>query len=539
MDPTKEVCCHNEQYEQKVSRIMGIDFECLWRDSMFAQYLLDKGTRGAWGYDLKGAVKAHLKHKMIEMPDILAPGQRFHEISSEEGAPYCADDSLQCLRLVDLWVPEMHKLGLLEVFENLYCPFSEVLLHMEEVGFGIDPDLIQGFKKPWKDEMDAIADDFYRKYKCSISSDKQVSMKMFDELKLWPSGGYERMQGGYFSIRDEVREGLMCRVPEDSPGYLVLQQKSRFSTLQKLVSTYTDSLTNAGALYFDGRIRSNFSAIGTDTGRLSSGKPNLQNVPSRGFANVLRRAFIAQEGWVICDADYSQADLVMMAHLSQDPLLLKAYRESIDLHQQTADNCGCDRPTGKVLNLGIIYEMMEKTLAKNLGISVSMARMIHEKWHHTYPFVGAYHRRQHKFARENGYVDTITGRRRNVPDIQSKNKWLRAFNERVASNTPCQGSVADIINIALRNLHREWKKRGVLYDFHKKTGKAKIISQIHDEVVCELRDDFKEEGMKDIQRHMENAVTLSAPMRAQPGIADNWLDAKKDGERREKEEKSA
>jgi DNA polymerase-1 len=275
----------------------------------------------------------------------------------------------------------------------------------------------------------------------------------------------------------------------------------------------------------------------------NSSDPNLQNIPTRSEeGNRIRNAFISEPGWVLIVSDYSQADLVMMAHLSQDYMLLKAYNEHLDLHQQTADNCGCDRPTGKTINLGLIYEMGVKTLQHNLTsikdgkiISREEATRLWEAWHRTYPMVSKYHTKMHEFAEKHGYVRTITGRIRLIPNIKSKEAGKRIYAQHEASNTPDQGSVADVIMLATRNLFYEWKSRGILFDYWTGKGDVKILSQVHDELIIEAKEEIAEEAALDVQRHMEKAVILRAPMTAIPGIGKNWNLAKEDGKRREKE----
>jgi len=232
----------------------------------------------------------------------------------------------------------------------------------------------------------------------------------------------------------------------------------------------------------------------------------------------------------------------MMAHLSQDKRLMQAYAEFIDVHQQTADICGCDRSQGKVTNLGLIYEMAAKTLTGNLGWDWNDRKVrekgtkIYDAWHAGYPNVRVYQEAQHVYAQRYGYVRTITGRIRFLPGIYSSDDGIQRHSERAASNSPCQGSVADVIDIAMKNLFQEWRERGVLYDYFTKDGKVKIVSQVHDELIVEARKDFAEEAALDIRRHMEGSVKLTVPMTAIPGIGHTWLDAKADGKRREKEE---
>jgi DNA polymerase I-like protein with 3'-5' exonuclease and polymerase domains len=371
-------------------------------------------------------------------------------------------------------------------------------------------------------------------------------------------------RGRYRPILRKIVKGLdvMYRVTLDSGRSIDCTKEHRFLTLSGWANlgslvlgdevccvnieeayerSHIVSITPLGAMVvYDIEVGEDHSYVAHGFINHNSSKPNLQNIPSRSeMGKQIRGAFRAAAGWVLCDADYSQADLVMMGHLSQDPMLLSAYREGRDLHQQTADHCSeasgleVSRPTGKVLNLGLIYEMGQKTLMKNLGSEYEVADKIWRAWHYTYPLVGVYHRRMHEFARQFGFVRTITGRIRRIPDINSRNHAKRAFAERCASNTPDQGSVSDVIKIAMRNLYWDWLERGILYDYYTGRGKAKILSQVHDEIICELKVGFEEEGMADIRRHLENAVELRAPMTAQPGIGLTWTEAKNDVSRRE------
>jgi len=537
-DPELEVWAHNIKFEIGVSRVVGIQPEVKWRDSMLAQWLLGKGLGGKRGYKLKAAVEEYLKHKMLTWEEVVPDKKRIHEVSAKLAGKYCADDALQTLRLGELWTPELAEMKILDVFERIECPFAEVLGHMSEVGFAVNRELLTDLSTTWCEEMAELSESFEGLAGVRISSNPAVSKRMFDELKWWKPIE-DRGKSGNYSIRSGVRSELAKMLKPGSPGWVALELKNRYQAIAKLESTYTHSLVSFAEMFGDNRVRAGFHQAGTATGRLSSSGPNLQNIPRKGDGARIRDAFIAEDGWKLCLADYSQADLVMMAHLSRDPALLRAYVEGLDLHQQTADACGCDRDTGKTMNLGIIYEMGPVTMANNLGIPHERGKMLHARWHQTYPLVRAYHERQHAYARKYGYVRTITGRIRYLPDIHSKNHVKRAISQREASNTSDQGSVADTIKIAMRNLYREWKERGILFDVFTGKGKAKILSQVHDEVICEFTDDFAEEGALDLKRHMETAVELRAPMTAGPGIGDTWTEAKKDSKRREDAEKLA
>lgn len=536
-DQTKEIWTHNSKYEYTVSRAVGIIPKTTFQCSMLAQWLLGKSLSGGRGLKLKPAVKEYLGVDMALLGDVLPAGMRAHEAPIEKMGSYCSDDALYTLRLGELWIPEMEDLDVYGVFQKLECPFAEVLGHMKESGFRLDIERIHSVREELLEAMKAPEEEFLDLTGVEITKNQQISKRLYDELGWWPIGKFERGKSGFISVDKVHRKALMKTLPKKSKGYRAAELKHQHSVFEKLVSTYTTSITSVAEVSLDGRLRADFIQPGTDTGRLSSSGPNLQNIPSSGRGVVIRETFIADPGWVICDADYSGADLVMMAHLSRDERMLAAFREFRDLHQQTADYCKCDRKTGKVLNLGLIYEMQVKTLANNLGISQESAKLIYWQWHHTYPKVQKYHERMHKYAKKHGFVRTITGRVRFIPDINSTKFFKRSLAEREASNTPDQGSVADVIKIAMRNLYQEWRSRGVLYDYWTREGKAKILSQVHDELIVELRNDFAVEGAMDVQRHMENAVELRAPMRASPGLGTNWFDAKGNADVMEKRRK--
>ena len=543
-DPSKELFAHNLKFEYMVSRVLGITPQNKLRCSQIAQWLLGYRLDKGRGLKLKPAVQRFLKHKMLTMEDVVPKGVRLDSVQSNFMARYCADDALQCLMLALKFFPELQEKRLWDVYERMEMPFVPVLVHMKECGIALDTEYLQQLCDVFQTEIDKIEAEFLELTGVGVSKNQQISKRMYEDLRWWPCrsfrGEFERGKAGFYSVDKAHLEIVAKQLEEGSDAMRALRLKQRYQSVSKLNSTYTLPLIKKAAMHIDGRLRGDFHQTGTETGRLASSDPNLQNIPARtAEGKQIRDAFVAADGWVLCDADYSQADLVMMAHLSQDPMLMAAYREKRDLHQQTADRCSTAsglevvRPTGKVLNLGLIYEMQVYTLMNNLKCEESVAQRIWDAWHETYPLVSAYHRRMHAFARKYGFVRTITGRMRLIPDINSRNGKKRSFAERCASNTPDQGSVADMIKLAMRNLFQEWRERGILYDYYTKEGKAKILSQVHDEIICELKCGFEEEGMADIRRHLENAVELRVPMTAQPGIGHTWNQAKADVGRRE------
>lgn len=533
-DKEKEAWAYNLKFDWMVSKTLDIDPIAKMRCSMIAQFMV--GYQKANELNLKAAVKTHLRHRMLTLDTVLPVGCRAHEIPAKNMAAYGADDGVQCLLLGDFFRPRMKELNIWKAFVDLECAFVPVLVHMQESGVAIDtPQLVEMYQK-LSAEMVVLRQQFSDLVGKSdlsgelieISSNPQVSSRMYEELKWWPIlHWFKKGASGRYSVDKAHLNAVSGAVKKGSKGARAVEIKQAYAKIATICNTFTLSLADKAAIWDDGRLRPEYNQTRTATGRLASAKPNGQNIPSQGKWKIIRRAFIANEGWQLGVCDYSQADLRMMAHLSRDAALIEAYRNGRDIHIETAEACGCTRQDAKAINFGLIYELQAQGLADQLGISKREAQSFISKYFGKYPGVLNYQGSCHAYAEKHGFVRTITGRVRFLPDVKSKQygKKLRALRE--ASNTPDQGSVADVIKIAMRNLYREWLDRGVLYDYRNpEQGKAKITSQIHDEVVCELRDDFAEEGKKDITRHMENAVQLRVPMVAECGLGPNWLDAK-------------
>lgn len=527
-DKTKIVWAHNAKFEATVARVLRIDAKCEWRCSMLAQWLLQKGLPGKSGHKLKPAAQAYLGHKMIEWEEVVPKKARAHMVAPSTLGPYCADDALQSLRLGKLFSEEIEELNMTRVFLELENPVAtEVLPHMDEVGFAIDRKVLQDIAVSSQKEMSLLARDFIELTGIDIGKDAQISVRMYDVAKWWPVlEHFKRGKSGRISVDAHHRAMVKELLEEGTPGYQAIEFKDRYARLSKIRSTYTHSLIKKADQYADGRLRSSWLQHGTATGRFASREPNLQNIPIRTpEGRRVREAFVSEEGWELYDRDYSGADLRVFAHLCCDENMIQAFLNNEDLHQKTADACHVNRPAGKVANLGLIYEMGPGTLARGIGAPVPVAKRLWNSWHETYPRVRRYHNRQHAYLRKHGFVRTLTNRIRYIDGIDSAQpgKSFRAQHESV--NTPAQGSVADIIKIAMRNLVREWRHRGVLFDVYTGEGKAKLLSQVHDELIVELRDDFKEEGASDVQRHMEQAVELRVPLVTEGGFGKNWLEA--------------
>jgi DNA polymerase-1 len=299
-----------------------------------------------------------------------------------------------------------------------------------------------------------------------------------------------------------------------------------YRELQKLKSTYVDVLPLA-VNRETGRIHTSFNQVGAQTGRLSSSEPNLQNIPVRTpRGEGIRRGFVPAPGWTFVVADYSQIELRLMAHLSGDPAFIEAFRQGHDIHRQTAAiifGVSLDQVTGemrsraKTTNFGIIYGQGPFALSKKLGISLDEARQFIADYFTRFAGVRAYLDRQVDLARQQGYVETLFGRRRYIPEIRDRNFNIRAFGERTAQNTPLQGSAADLIKIAMVRIHRALPDAGL---------KARMVLQVHDELVIEAPVAEADRAAELVKRHMEGAAKLAVPLEVTIGIGPNWVDAK-------------
>ena len=407
---------------------------------------------------------------------------------------------------------------LMEVYETIDLPLVEVLLRMEQAGVRIDPEFLRGMSTRLAVEIDNLAERIYTDsgHRFNINSPKQLGDVLFNKMMLPKPMKYGK--GKVVSTAQDVLEELA----ENHPiAALVIEHRQ----LQKLKSTYLDQLPALADS--DGRIHTTFNQVGTATGRLSSTNPNLQNIPVRtAVGREIRAAFIAAPGNVLMSADYSQIELRLMAHFSQDPLLLDAYRTGKDIHTLTAsevfgvDAATMDKETrnrAKAVNFGIVYGISPFGLSAQLGIDQKTARIYIETYFERYAGVQRFIEETLDTVRREQAVRTYFGRVRPIPDIQSRNPNMRGFAERTAVNTPLQGTAADLIKLAMLKIDQMIRDRKM---------KSRMTLQVHDELLFDVVPDEADEMEKMVKREMEHVAEFSVPIVAEVGVGQNWRDIK-------------
>lgn len=403
-----------------------------------------------------------------------------------------------------------------KLLNDVEIPLANVLAKMENIGFAVDKNGIEEYGKMISSQIKILETSIYESAGCTfnINSPKQLGKVLFEDLEL-PCK--KKTKSGY-STNAEVLEGLRFAHP-------VVEMVLNYRTLAKLNSTYCEGLLKVIA--DDGRIHSSFNQTETRTGRISSTEPNLQNIPVRTeLGREMRKFFCAKEGWVLVDADYSQIELRVLADIANDKNMIDAFKNNDDIHAITASqvfNMPLDmvtpimRSRAKAVNFGIVYGIGAYSLAKDIGVSNKEASQYIKNYLEHYSGVDEYMKNVVEKAKRDGYVDTMFGRRRYLPELTSGKHMLRAFGERVARNMPIQGTAADIIKIAMVRVDNRLKKEGL---------QARLILQIHDELIVESPQSESMRVAMILQEEMENAVTLDVPLTADAAIGKTWYDAK-------------
>ncbi|BEM60350.1 DNA polymerase I [Serratia marcescens] len=509
----------NLKFDMSLLARYGIEMRGIAYDTMLESYVLDSvGGR----HDMDSLADRYLGHKTITFEEIAGKGKNqltFNQIALEQAAPYAAEDADVTLQLhLAMWPQLKQSAELLTVFDEIEMPLLPVLSHIERTGVLIDPAILSAHSQELAKrlaELEAQAHELAEE-PFNLASTKQLQAILYEKQKL---PVLKKTPGGAPSTNEEVLAELALDYPLPK---VILEYRG----LAKLKTTYTDKLPLM-INPVSGRVHTSYHQAVTATGRLSSSDPNLQNIPVRNEeGRRIRQAFIAPEGYRIVAADYSQIELRIMAHLSQDEGLLKAFAEGKDIHRATASEVfgvpldkvtGEQRRSAKAINFGLIYGMSAFGLARQLGIPRGEAQRYMDLYFERYPGVLDYMERTRQQASEQGYVSTLDGRRLYLPDVRSSNAMRRKAAERAAINAPMQGTAADIIKRAMIEVDA-WLQG-------QEKPLVRAIMQVHDELVFEVHESVIDEASQRIRQLMEGSMTLAVPLKVDVGVGMNWDEA--------------
>jgi len=507
---------HNIKYDVLVLESHGFTVRGVSFDTMIASYCLDPERRS---HSLDNLSLEFLQHRKISYPELFAPGDRTKNIRSvplEKLSRYSCEDADYTMRLKELFAPKLAGLGFTRLFDEVEMPLCLVLKRMEQEGVAIDAAALGELSATVTADLERLTAEIHAAAgeTFNVNSNKQLQHILFEKLGL---GAARRTKTGYSTDEDVLRE----LVPKHPIAGLVLEHRQ----LSKMKGTYIDALPRL-VNPRTGRIHTSFNQTVTATGRLSSSDPNLQNIPVRTeLGRKIRAAFVPRAGNILMDADYSQIELRIMAHLSKDRGYVETFREGGDIHTRTAARIygvpesavtPAMRSSAKTINFGVIYGMGPRGLAGQLDITLEEAKRFIDEYFETYPGVKAYIDRAIEDARRRSYAETLLGRRRLLPEIASDDARMKSFSERIAVNTPIQGTAADMIKIAMVRLDGEIARRGL---------RSRMILQVHDELVFEVAPRETDEMESLVRESMESALALDVPVRVDIGTGRTWLEA--------------
>jgi DNA polymerase I len=517
-DPAIRKIGQNLKYDLLVLRRAGVALRGIAFDTMIASYVLDPGRRE---HGLDALALQFLEYRTTSYEDLCGKGRDqvpIAECSLDKVTHYACEDADVSLRLQRLFADELRRFELERLFEDVEMPLLDVLADMEWAGIRIDGAYFTRLGERLKREQQQIQEEIWKLAgeEFNINSTQQLRTILFEKLGL-PT--LRRTKTGA-STDASVLEELA------SQGHQLPRQLMEFRQLDKLIGTYIDALpvlVNPAT----GRIHTSFNQTVAATGRLSSSDPNLQNIPIRTETGAeIRRGFVPAEGHVFIAADYSQIELRILAHLSDDAAFVDAFRSGQDIHRQTAaamfgaspaEVTAQMRGAAKTVNFATIYGIGPFALAQKLGTSVGEAKSFIEQYFVRFPGVRRYLDEQIEKAKDCGFVETLSGRRRYIPEIRSRNYNIRQFGERAATNAPVQGTAADIIKIAMIRIAAALAGRG---------GTARMLLQVHDELVLEAPAAEADDVRQLVRQLMENAFPLNVPLEVDTGVGMNWLECK-------------
>ena len=508
----------NLKYDLEVLRNYGIELKGKMWDTMIAHYLIQPELHHNMDY----MAEIYLNYQTIHIDELIGPKGKnqksMRSLLPSQIYEYAAEDADITLRLKNKLEPELKKAECEDLFYKIEMPLMPVLAEMEMNGVCLDTASLAETSKQFTNRMNEIEARIYELAgeQFNIASPKQVGEILFDKLKIVEKA--KKTKTGQYVTSEEVLQQLRNK-------HEIVADILEHRGLKKLIGTYIDALPKL-INPKTGHIHTSFNQTITATGRLSSSDPNLQNIPIRGEdGKEIRKAFIPEPGCLFFSADYSQIELRVMAHLSQDAEMIRVFSEGKDLHAATAANIykkpieevtRDERTKSKRANFGIIYGITVFGLAERLDIPRDEAKMLIDGYFETFPQVHDYMEKSKEVAREKGYVTTLFGRRRYLPDINSHNATVRGFAERNAINAPIQGTAADIIKVAMIHIYNRFKAEGI---------RSKMILQVHDELNFSVYPEEKEKVESIVLEEMQNALNLSVPLVADSGFGQNWLEA--------------
>ena len=508
----------NLKYDRELLRNYDVRLDGPMWDTMIAHYLIQPELRHNMDY----MAEVYLHYQTVHIDELIGPrgkNQRsMRDLSPTEVYEYACEDADITLQLKNKLEPELKKHECEDLFYNIEMPLMPVLAEMEMNGVCLDTQSLAETSKQFTARMNQIEQRIYELagQQFNIASPKQVGEILFDKLKIVEKA--KKTKTGQYVTSEEVLQQLKNK-------HEIVADILEHRGLKKLIGTYIDALPKL-INPRTGHIHTSFNQTITATGRLSSSDPNLQNIPIRGEdGKEIRKAFIPEPGQLFFSADYSQIELRVMAHLSNDENMIRVFQEGKDLHAATAANIykkpidevtRDERTKSKRANFGIIYGITVFGLAERLDIPRDEAKMLIDGYFQTFPEVHDYMEKSKEVARKQGYVTTLFGRRRYLPDINSANGTVRGFAERNAINAPIQGTAADIIKVAMIHIFQRFKAEGI---------RSKMILQVHDELNFSVLPEEKDRVEQIVLEEMQNAFQMKVPLVADSGFGDNWLEA--------------
>ena len=508
----------NIKYDMEVLANYGVELKGKLFDTMIAHYLIQPELHHNMDY----LAETLLNYKTVHIEELIGPKGKnqksMREVDPNQVCEYAAEDADVTLKLYHVLEPKLKENNLETLFWDIEMPLVPVLADMEMSGVRLDTKALKETSDIFNKRMNEYEEKIYEQAgeKFNISSPKQVGEILFGKMKIMEKP--KKTRTGQYVTSEEVLQTLKSKAP-------IVEDILNYRGMKKLLSTYVDSLPTL-INPRTGHIHTSFNQALTATGRLSSSDPNLQNIPVRtDDGKEIRKCFIPEPGCKFFSADYSQIELRIMAHLSGDENMIEAFRSGFDIHKATAakiwkeqmdDVTDSQRKKAKQANFGIIYGITTYGLAQRMEIPNGEAKEIIDGYFATFPKVKEYMEKAKELARQKGYAETIFGRRRYLPDINSANGTVRGFAERNAINAPIQGSEADVIKVAMVKIWNRFKKENI---------RSKMILQVHDELNFSVYPEEAEKVEKIVMEEMENAYKLQVPLVADAGWGNNWLEA--------------